>query len=88
MKSRSFLVVAILFAGVLAQGQTVITPLPPRIGQPGKDVSWVPTSDALLGQMLDMAHVTPQDYLIDLGSGDGRTVIAAAKRGARALGIE
>jgi hypothetical protein len=88
VKSRSFLVVAILFAGVLAQGQTVITPLPPRIGQPGKDVSWVPTSDALLGQMLDMAHVTPQDYLIDLGSGDGRTVIAAAKRGARALGIE
>jgi SAM-dependent methyltransferase len=38
--------------------------------------------------MLDMAKVTPQDYVIDLGSGDGRTVIAAAKRGAKALGIE
>jgi precorrin-6B methylase 2 len=88
VKSRSFLVVAILLAGALAQGQTVITPLPPRIGQPGKDVSWVPTSDVLLDQMLDMAHVTSQDYVIDLGSGDGRSVIAAAKRGARALGIE
>ena len=60
----------------------------PEIGQPGKDVVWVPTSQALVDKMLDMAKVTPQDYVIDLGSGDGRTVITAAKRGARGLGIE
>ena len=48
----------------------------------------MPTPQALVDKMLDMAKVTPQDYLIDLGSGDGRTVITAAKRGARALGIE
>ena len=60
----------------------------PRPGQKGKDVIWVPTADALVEKILDIAKVTPEDYLIDLGSGDGRTVIAAAKRGARALGIE
>ena len=60
----------------------------PTVGQPGKDVIWVPTPDALVARMLDMAKVTPQDYLVDLGSGDGRTVIAAAKRGIKALGIE
>jgi SAM-dependent methyltransferase len=60
----------------------------PQVGQLGKDVVWVPTSDSLVAKMLDIAKVTPQDYLIDLGSGDGRTVIAAAKRGATALGIE
>ena len=60
----------------------------PTIGQPGKDVVWVPTPQALVDKMLDMAKVTSQDYVIDLGSGDGRTVITAAKRGARALGIE
>jgi precorrin-6B methylase 2 len=51
-------------------------------------VVWVPTPQALVDKMLDMAKVTPNDYLIDLGSGDGRTVITAAKRGAKALGIE
>lgn len=60
----------------------------PQIGQPGKDVIWVPTPDALVARMLEIAKVTPQDYLVDLGSGDGRTVIAAAKRGVSALGIE
>jgi precorrin-6B methylase 2 len=60
----------------------------PQVGQPGKDVVWVPTSQVLVDRMLDMAKVTPKDYVIDLGSGDGRTVITAAKRGARALGIE
>jgi SAM-dependent methyltransferase len=60
----------------------------PQVGQPGKDVVWVPTEEALVDRMLDMAKVTPEDYVIDLGSGDGRTVIAAAKRGAHALGIE
>jgi SAM-dependent methyltransferase len=63
-------------------------PYEPTVGQAGKDVVWVPSPEALVEKMLDMAKVTPQDYVIDLGSGDGRTVIAAAKRGARALGIE
>jgi hypothetical protein len=60
----------------------------PSVGQPGKDVVWVPTPSVLVDTMLDMAKVTPDDFVIDLGSGDGRTVIAAAMRGARALGIE
>ncbi len=60
----------------------------PKIGQAGKDVIWVPTPDALVERMLDMAKVTDRDYVVDLGSGDGRTVIAAAKRGAQAVGIE
>jgi 16S rRNA G966 N2-methylase RsmD len=72
-------------AGVQAQQAQ---PAGPEIGQAGKDVIWKPTSDALVEKMLDVAKVTPQDYLIDLGSGDGRLVFAAAKRGARALGIE
>jgi SAM-dependent methyltransferase len=38
--------------------------------------------------MLSIAKVTPDDFVIDLGSGDGRTVITAAKRGAHAIGIE
>ncbi|TRZ48742.1 class I SAM-dependent methyltransferase [bacterium] len=60
----------------------------PSVGQAGKDVIWVPTSQALADKMLNLAQVTPQDYVIDLGSGDGRFVISAAKLGARALGIE
>ena len=60
----------------------------PSVGQPGKDVVWVPTSQALVEKMLDMAKLTPKDYIIDLGSGDGRTVITAAKRGSKAHGIE
>jgi hypothetical protein len=63
-------------------------PYEPQVGQSGKDVVWVPTPQALVEKMLDMAKVTPQDFVIDLGSGDGRTVITAAKRGARAMGIE
>ena len=60
----------------------------PYEGQPGKDVVWVPTRPALAEKMLDLAGITPRDFVIDLGSGDGRLVIAAAKRGARALGVE
>ena len=60
----------------------------PQVGQEGKDVIWVPTPQGLVDKMLDMAKVTSSDYVIDLGSGDGRTVITAAKRGARAQGIE
>jgi precorrin-6B methylase 2 len=60
----------------------------PRRGQEGKDVVWVPSPDPLVKTMLDMAKVTPNDVVYDLGSGDGRTVIAAAKRGARSTGVE
>jgi SAM-dependent methyltransferase len=60
----------------------------PEVGQSGKDVVWVPSPQALVDKMLDMAKVTPKDFVMDLGSGDGRTVITAAKRGARALGVE
>ncbi len=61
----------------------------PQSGQAGKDVVWVPTPDAVVERMLRMARVSSKDYVIDLGSGDGRTVIAAAQKfGARAMGIE
>lgn len=60
----------------------------PEVGQQGKDVVWVPTPQELVDTMLSIAKVTPADFLIDLGSGDGRTVISAAKKGAKALGIE
>lgn len=63
-------------------------PFEPVSGQAGKDVVWVPTPPALVEKMLDLAKVTPSDYVMDLGSGDGRNIIAAAKRGARALGVE
>jgi hypothetical protein len=60
----------------------------PEVGQGGKDVIWIPTSQALVDKMLAMAKVTPEDYVIDLGSGDGVIVISSAKLGARGLGIE
>ncbi|MGH7928780.1 MAG: SAM-dependent methyltransferase [Candidatus Binatia bacterium] len=74
-------------AGGIAQAQST-KDYQPEVGQAGKDVVWVPTPQALVDKMLDMAQLTPKDYLIDLGSGDGRTVITAAKRGSKALGIE
>ena len=64
------------------------TEFTPEVGQAGKDVVWVPTAQTLVNKLLDMAKLTPKDILYDLGSGDGRTVITAAKRGARAYGIE
>ena len=60
----------------------------PRVGQVGKDVIWVPTPDELVEKMLWSAQVTAEDLVIDLGSGDGRLVIAAAKIGAEARGVE
>jgi SAM-dependent methyltransferase len=85
----SMLVVALSYAPAAAQqAQAPPKPYEPSVGQEGKDVVWVPTPDALVDKMLDMAAMTPKDFVIDLGSGDGRTVIAAARRGARALGIE
>ena len=72
-----------------APAQTPANPgFVPMIGQEGKDVVWVPTSPELLEAMLDLAGVTSQDFVMDLGSGDGRNIIAAAKRGAHGLGVE
>src|SRR5262247_1710144 len=89
-----------LIAGALFLGSLVLNwgtagaaepskePDEPYVGQPGKDVIWVPTPASLVEKMLDMAKVTPKDFVMDLGSGDGRNIIAAAKRGARATGVE
>ena len=83
LSSAACLVAATAGAALAAE-----KPFEPTVGQAGKDVVWVPTPFALVEKMLDMAKVTPQDFVMDLGSGDGRNIIAAAKRGARALGVE
>lgn len=81
----AFAVAGVLSTGALAQQAA---PFEPTVGQAGKDVVWVPSPQALVDRMLDMAKVTTSDFLMDLGSGDGRTVITAAKRGINAQGIE
>jgi hypothetical protein len=81
------LALSLVAAGAFAQTQKQ-EEYQPQVGQAGKDVVWVPTPQGLVEKMLDMAKVTPKDYVIDLGSGDGRTVITAAKRGVEAMGIE
>ena len=86
----------VLATGLAAAGQAAgaaqppapAEPFTPRIGQAGKDVVWVPTPPGLLDLMLDMAGVTKDDFVMDLGSGDGRNIIAAARRGARGVGVE
>jgi hypothetical protein len=87
---RSLVAVGMLLttASAFAQAQTQTKPFEPVVGQDGKDVVWVPTPQVLVDKMLDMAKLTPQDIHYDLGSGDGRTVITAAKRGATSTGIE
>jgi SAM-dependent methyltransferase len=82
------LAAALLLTALPGYAQQATDTFQPQVGQAGKDVVWVPTPQELVDKMLDMAKVTPQDFVMDLGSGDGRTVITAAKRGARALGIE
>ncbi|MDP2354859.1 MAG: class I SAM-dependent methyltransferase [Beijerinckiaceae bacterium] len=71
-----------------AFAQQANEPFEPYSGQAGKDVVWVPTPDKSVEATLDLAGLQPSDYVIDLGSGDGRMVIAAAKRGARGHGVE
>ena len=83
-----FAFAACLMMANAASAQESTEPHVPEVGQPGKNVVWVPTPPALVEMMLDVAALTPDDFLIDLGSGDGRIVIAAAKRGARARGVE
>jgi len=85
------LILASCFISIAASAvpaQEIRNPYEPISGQSGKDVVWVPTPPVLVEKMLDMARGTPRDYVMDLGSGDGRNVIAAAKRGAHALGVE
>ncbi len=85
------LILAACAGAVLAQAQKspeAQQKFEPQVGQAGKDVIWVPTSQALVDAMLRIAKVTAKDVVFDLGSGDGRTVITAAKLGARATGIE
>src|SRR5882724_8816255 len=79
---------SLVASGAYVQAQPAKEQFEPRVGQEGKDVVWVPTPQPLVDKMLGLAKVTPKDYLIDLGSGDGRTVITAAKHGTKALGIE
>ena len=89
--ARGVVAVALSLVAVTASAQAVADtqkPFEPVSGQAGKDVVWVPTPQATVDKMLDLAKVTPQDYVIDLGSGNGVTVITAAKRGATALGVE
>ena len=89
VNSRRFSMMLLLsVCSCLALAQPAKKEYEPSVGQSGKDVVWVPTPQALVDRMLDMAKVTPADYVIDLGSGDGRTVITAAKRGIKAHGIE
>jgi hypothetical protein len=95
MTGRNFCRAIVMLAAITlvatsadAQQSATQKPFEPQVGQAGKDVVWVPTSQVLVDKMLDMAKVTPQDFVMDLGSGDGRTVITAAKRGSRAHGIE
>ncbi len=85
--SLSLFAIAIALPGGPAWAQATAE-FQPEVGQHGKDVVWVPSPQLLVDKMLDMAKVTPRDFVMDLGSGDGRTVITAAKRGVRALGVE
>lgn len=81
---------ALLVCALLAAGQARPAGAPdlPQPGEIGKDAMWLPTEDSVVRRMLDIAQVTARDFVVDLGSGDGRMVISAARRGARALGVE
>jgi len=87
-RSLFFVLLSFSALNIYSQDQTKSSGYVPYVGQPGKDVIWVPTPYELVNKMLELAGVTEKDYVVDLGSGDGRTVIAAAKLGATALGIE
>jgi SAM-dependent methyltransferase len=88
LKLEFCLFIACALTALHCTAQVPVPALEPYVGQPGKDVIWVPTPPVLVEKMLDMAKVTPQDFVMDLGSGDGRNIIAAARRGARGLGVE
>jgi SAM-dependent methyltransferase len=80
------LMIAVVLAATTAFAQQ--KPFEPQVGQAGKDVVWVPSPEETVKKMMEMGEITPKDFVVDLGSGDGRNVIAAAKLGAQALGVE
>jgi hypothetical protein len=86
--ARSLAIALLAAATASAAAPQEAQPYEPQLNQPGKNVQWVPTPGPLVEKMLDMAKLTPKDRLVDLGSGDGVLVIAAARRGIRARGIE
>ncbi len=95
MKSTTFARRTVVVLALAAFAATTAAQAPkkeeftPQVGQAGKDVIWVPTPEELVERMLRMAQTTPNDFVIDLGSGDGRIAIAAAKKfNARSMGIE
>ena len=90
MRTRTFFIATFAFVlgAVAAAAQQTAKPFEPVSGQAGKDVVWVPSPPQMVDKLMELGRVTPNDFVIDLGSGDGRNVIAAAKLGARALGVE
>jgi SAM-dependent methyltransferase len=85
---RGFIAVFVIVAGVHPAVAQTAADFVPTVGQPGKDVVWVPSPEETVAKMMEMGKVTAKDFVVDLGSGDGRNVIAAAKLGARGLGVE
>ena len=85
---RLVLILAVLIVASGVAGAQTKEEYVPQVGQPGKDVVWVPSPPETVEKMMEVGKITPQDYVVDLGSGDGRNVIAAAKRGARGMGFE
>ena len=85
---RRFLTAIIVTAAFAHPAAAQTTEFVPQVGQPGKDVVWVPSPEETVKKMMEVGKITPQDFVVDLGSGDGRNVIAAAKLGARGLGVE
>jgi hypothetical protein len=88
---RALAALVFSMAATSASAQAVAVeqkPFQPVSGQAGKDVVWVPTPQSTVDKMLELTRVTPQDFVIDLGSGNGITVITAARLGATAIGVE
>ncbi len=91
MKKLSFLLALFVCSGAFSQVTYDFgdDKYKPNMGQSGKDVIWIPTGNELVTKMLKIANVGPSDLVYDLGAGDGKIAIAAAREfGARAVGIE
>jgi hypothetical protein len=84
----ALLVAVLMVAGASSTAAQQKEEFVPQVGQPGKDVVWVPSPEETVVKMMEVGKITAQDFVVDLGSGDGRNVIAAAKLGARGLGVE
>ena len=88
MRMKTVCVALVVALGSVGYAQEPQRPFTPTSGQAGKDVVWVPSPPAMVSKMFEVAKVTPNDFVMDLGSGDGRNIIAAARLGARGLGVE